>query len=434
MAKGKTNGGAGGSGKSEIIVYAPTGSTVTVQRGTETPKTASEKNGVWTFKGCDIGTWKVNASLNGKPFTKNVVIQEEGQLMRYEVHVSYVKIYGIQRNITQASPEWVRTDDAVGFSATASVGTQAGHSDFDDCYPWSGIQRETLSTGDVMVKIPKFWFKRWRDGNVEHIQIADDEKEGFKLHPAFNHANAEKNCVYVGAYLTSSNNRSLSKKTPTGNKTRGGHRSSAKSKGTGWGILDGSTLSAIQMLYLVEFANYNSQAVLGQGNSLNETIINTGTTDNVPNLTGSPTGEISQKDIVYRGIETVFGNMWQAIDGVNWNGGTYYVCNNPTNYGDDKTTGYTALSFTGDSGWYNVFATRQGLDVNNPHIMFPTHAVDGSETTHICDMVGGNTGWRTFLNGAPYNYGTYCGIFANYFSNLSTGASAAIGSRLMYIP
>lgn len=46
------------------------------------------------------------------------------------------KIYGISRDITQENPSWTRTDDAVGLTATASVGTTAGHSDFDNILPW----------------------------------------------------------------------------------------------------------------------------------------------------------------------------------------------------------------------------------------------------------------------------------------------------------
>ena len=66
-----------------------------------------------------------------------------------------------------------RTDNAVGMTATASVGATAGHSDFHNAMPWKGMVRETLSTNDVMVKIPKFYYRRYKEGNVEHIQIAD---------------------------------------------------------------------------------------------------------------------------------------------------------------------------------------------------------------------------------------------------------------------
>ena len=94
-----------------------------------------------------------------------------------------------------------RTDDAVGKTAVASVGTSAGHSDFDNCYPWSEMRRETLSTGDVMVYIPEFWFERKVTNGVETIRIANKAVDGFTKHPGSG--------KYVGAYKTSSNNKSV---------------------------------------------------------------------------------------------------------------------------------------------------------------------------------------------------------------------------------
>lgn len=67
-------GGSGGSTiKSTIIVTAPTGSTVTCKMGSTT-KTASEKNGTWTFSGLDIGTWTVTATKGNSIATQDVDI------------------------------------------------------------------------------------------------------------------------------------------------------------------------------------------------------------------------------------------------------------------------------------------------------------------------------------------------------------------------
>ena len=175
--------GTGGSlTKSVIIAKAPTGSTVTCTKG-DVVKRAIEKNGEWRFNGLEVGTWTLRAEKAGyKQTVLDVKIKEFGV---YRVTLSFANIYGIRRYINNQSPDWERTDDAVGFTATASVGTVAGKSSFDSCEPWSGIKRETLSTGDVMVKIPKFWFQRYREGNLEHIRIADAPAPGFELHPAF---------------------------------------------------------------------------------------------------------------------------------------------------------------------------------------------------------------------------------------------------------
>lgn len=427
-----TSGGGSGQLKSAIIVTAPTGSTVTATSG-GTVKNAAEKNGVWTFQRLDLGAWTITATKGGETDTQTVNITA---INVYRVTLAYVHIYGIQRDITNSSPAWARTDDAIGKSATATVGTVAGHSDFDNCYPWSGISRETLSTGDVMVKIPKFWYRRYRSGNVEYIKIANNPTSGFTLHPAFNHGGVAKDYLYVGAYKTTSGNKSASGVSPLTKQTRAAVRSNAKAKGTGWGILDIAALSAIQMLILVEFANNNVQSVIGRGYcDGNSSALSTGTCDNVSGLTGRPAGADGKGDVVWRGIEGLWGNVWQWVDGINWNNGTYYVCNDPSKYADDTTTNYTALSFKGTTYWDSSYITQEGLDTgSNPHVMLPSAAGSGSETTYDCDACWASTGWRVFRCGGRWGDGSKCGLFAGYLSYDSSDTHLDAGSRLIYIP
>ena len=62
--------------KSQIIVTADTGSTVTCSKGT-TVKTANEENGTWTFVGLSLGTWTITAtSANGNTKTKTVTFEK----------------------------------------------------------------------------------------------------------------------------------------------------------------------------------------------------------------------------------------------------------------------------------------------------------------------------------------------------------------------
>ena len=343
-----------------------------------------------------------------------------------------VKIYGIQRDITSSSPEWTRTNDAVGMSATASVGDIAGRSDFDKCMPWKGMVRETLSTGDVMVKIPKFYFRRYREGNIEHIEIADKPVEGFSVHPLFKHAGVEKDFAYIGAYKTSSDNKSGSGLKPTVNQTRAQMRNSAKNKGTGWGLMDIAALSAVQMLCLVEFANNDVQKVIGRGYSDgNRDSLKSGTCNNVPNLTGRPGGTDGKVDVVYRGIEGLWGNIYEFVDGVNFNSKTVYVCNDPSKYKDDTSTGYTKLSYSLASS--SGYVSQEGLDTGaNGHVMLPS-ATSGSETTYYCDygIMPGSNWYVPYVCGNWYN-GSLCGLF--FVCCFLSGSGLTLGSRLLYIP
>ena len=344
-------------------------------------------------------------------------------------------VYGIARDITLESPVWSRTDSAVGFTATASVGTTAGYSDFDTCYPWSGIVRETLSTGDVMVKIPKFWFQRFREGNIEHIRIADSAKPGFALHPAFCHAGVEKDHVYVAAYMTSSGTKSASSAAPSGSMSRKTARSYAKNKGAGWNVLDIASLSAVQMLILVEFANNDVQTVIGKGRVSSSSYTSTGNCDKVPNLTGSDTGTEGYTSVVWRGIEDIWGNLLEWVDGINVQDGTHYVCNDPSKYADDTSTDYTALSFTTEASGSVTYIKEEGLDSGaSAHIMLPAVLGGASSSTYICDACYRSMGWKVVCHGGFWGSGTDAGLFTVNFTNGSSSYNEYIGYRLMYIP
>lgn len=425
-----TGGGAGGTGAT-LTVEAPALFTVTVSKDGKTKTKTAGTDGLAVFKGLSTGEWTVTIT-DGTYTTVDTV-----QLVAdYTKKMSFEKIYGIYRDITASSPVWAREDDAVGKTATASVGTVAGHSDFDTCYPWSGIRRETLSTGDVMVKIPKFWFRRYREGNVEHIKIADKPTDGFKLHKAFDRPGGEVDCIYVGAHKTSSNNKSVPNASPQVNQTRATMRTNAKAKGDGWGLIDIDTLSAIQMLMLVEFANNDVQSKIGRGYcDNNNATINTGSCDSVPNLTGIPAGTDGKVDVVWRGIEALWGNVSEWVDGMNWNNGTYYVCNDPSKYADDTATNYTALSFKGSTRWSASYITEEGLDTgDNEHVMLPAAAGSGSESTYDCDACWSSTDWTVLKCCGDRTDGSTSGLFAARLNNYSSSSSAYTGSRLLYIP
>lgn len=407
-----------------IKVTYPAGATCTCTKGSTT-LTASGTSGSYTFTVHETGTYTLKATLNGETTQGTANITADGQ--NVNVSLAFVKIYGISRTVGNSSTVWARTDDSVGKTATASVGTSAGHSDFDSCYPWSAMKRETLSTGDVMVKIPEFWFERKVTNGVETIRIADKAVTGFVKHPGSG--------KYVGAYKTSSNNKSVKGAAPTVSQTRATMRTNAKSKGNGWGLIDVATNSAIQMLYLVEFADNDSQKTLGRGYcDGNSSALSSGSCDSVPNLTGRPSGTDGKVDVVYRGIEGIQGNIWEWMDGLNYNGDTdnYYVCTDPTKYADDTATGYTKVSFTSPTS--NAYITKEGMDTALPWAMLPSEATNGSETTHYPDYFYQNSGWRVAGRSGNWNYGSGCGVWSLGCGGTSSATSTDVGSRLLYDP
>ena len=70
--------GGGGGLPIRLIVTAPTGSAVSVTRGT-TVLAANEVDGVWTFAIPSLGVWTIHATIEGQSLTHDVDISKVGQ-------------------------------------------------------------------------------------------------------------------------------------------------------------------------------------------------------------------------------------------------------------------------------------------------------------------------------------------------------------------
>lgn len=288
------------------------------------------------------------------------------------------RVYGITRNITDGSTKWTRTKGSVNMSATPTIGTNKGKSNFDSYYPWSEMKRVTVD-GDTLVKIPKFWYKRTQDEYTETIEIADNKLDGYELHPGSGR--------YVGAYLCSSYNRSVSGGQITFNKTRSQMRDYIKQRGSQYSMYDIATDMAIKMLYLVEFAENNTQALVQTTNAVSK--CPTGYSDELGDGSG-----ISSKGVgAYRGIEGMLaGGDYQDefIDGINIYKNNAYVCTEPNNYRDDTHDNYYNVNYILPNSGY---ISKHGCDPQKPWIMLPVES-KGTENTYFTDYVNTSTsGW-----------------------------------------
>src|SRR5690606_25276258 len=180
------------------------------------------------------------------------------------------KIYGLEWN--QTLDTYQRLDDAVGMVAITQ-----GQNDFSSVYPWSEMKRCNLddngvvqayfgdptyaddgSNGQVMVQIPKFWYRTEMIVENEEKKyrwwIADAPVEGFKLHPAFSRDGVEKDYIYIGAYegyVSGGMPHSRAGVMPTANRTIASFRNVAQARGSIWHQQDFLTICAIQLLYLI---------------------------------------------------------------------------------------------------------------------------------------------------------------------------------------
>ena len=221
-------------------------------------------------------------------------LDENGKISDSYLYGVTVKQYGVRWNGT-SSTKCERLGDAVGLVANAHKGSaDSVQNDFDSIYPWSDMKlcnidadgnilafadepsfRRDGTNGDVMVRIPKFYYKREKTADgYEEWWICAVKLPGYELHPLFMDDGKEVSEVFHSAYNASSYKDETDSKTklqsitgvqPKVRTTRATFRTYARNKGSAWGIEDLSCIHALQMLYMVEYANTNSQATLGNG-------------------------------------------------------------------------------------------------------------------------------------------------------------------------
>lgn len=414
-----------------IQVTCPKNSQVTCSLGSETYKQVVTDNSV-TFSVHKAGTWLIKATDSENTAKTQVNITHDKQ--KEFVELAYVHIFGIKRKIGSESPLWKRIDDSENFTARASVGTVAGHSDFDGYFPWKGMHRVTLDTGDVMVEIPKFYFRRYAQNGYEYIQIADKAKAGFAVHPLFEYSGEEHDKVYLAAYETSNGGKSSkSGYDVTVGVRRYKFQDDVTSKGHGWSLMDIAALSAVQMLYLVEFASNDSQKTIGRGYVDNKNVCKTGGADTALNLTGIPGGENGKISVVYRGIENLWGNTYTWVDGVNFQGQKIYTCTSPRNYTIGTSSNHSQLNYKLPSSGY---INEEGIDANNSYVILPCKS-GASGTTGYCDTtepIDDDYNWSDLSIGGGCSSGSAAGLFCVLCQRNPYLSYSNFGSRLLYRP
>lgn len=350
------------------------------------------------------------------------------------VTVSFAQIYGVQWDGTAATT-WSRTDAAETFvNPTPAVNNGNGSSPFDTIMPWAGMVVEDDATAGKLVKIPKYWFKWTRSGNGMKLQISNGPEDGFHVSPA--HADrgdgkGERDYVYVGRYHCNTSYKSQAGSQPLGNITRATARTAIHNLGSTYWQYDFAMYWTIMMLYLVEYANWNSQATIGYGCSPSGSKFNMGATDAMVYHTGtSAANRTTYGSVQYRHIEGLWDNVYDWCDGIRFSGSTVYCIANPASFSDTSggtNVGTRATSNGWISGWTNP--TADGFE----YALYP-NAVSGSETTYVCDYCNYGASGVVLFVGGNYGQGQYYGAFFLNGSNTASLALAYIGCRLQKLP
>jgi hypothetical protein len=332
----------------------------------------------------------------------------------------------------------------------------------------------TGADGNVMVEIPKFYFNHTLSGTRNSWKIRTTPATDFVVHPAFIKAGVEVSHRYIGAYdacyldatdstyksglnlddMTSSldlaNDKlaSVSGVYPLVGVTRAECRSLAANNGTGWHQLDFALYSAIQMLYLVEYANFNTQSILGAGNTNGGYFASSSDQNDSPHTiagasnslgnasTNTTTGAgVNAKPgtsfMSYRGIENWYGNCWNWADGINVNvttAGNVHVTNDYRNFADGTAAGHTLIT--------SAFPTASGFIrniLNTAAYFLSSTNSGGSSTTFITDQhFASASASRVVLVGGSANRGAGAGSFCLNSDSEAGSAYQNVGARLAY--
>ena len=459
------------------------------------------------------------STVKGKTFNNVDERIEELEADVDNIETTRGHVYGIRRKITSnSSSAWERLFDSVGKVANATKNGGTVQNDFDTLAPWSEIKSCNYdlttkkikawfgdanfafdgSNGDVFTHIPKTYWSIYQDNDYDYVLLADYPRAGFM----------EVDGFFVGRYngaVVDDVLHTYSGLVPTTSKTRAQFRTLANALGNNFSQLDWRYL-VLQMLYLVEYATFNSQSALGNGvqsrknvktivaeSNTNRAIIGSssgyyvgqiiriGTSDGSTSVCdarkitaieayddGTVTGyaltfdgaavniavdnfvctmaqitgqcdDLGMKSgclnndgyhsMIYRGVENLFANIWQFVDGINIQDRLAYICKDHSQYADNVFADpYKALAYTNADA--NGYAKTLGLDVDEPFFRFPTE-VGGSTSTYMADYYYQNTGNRVALVGGGFFSGASAGLWYWSFGSDSSDASWNIGCRVL---
>ncbi len=286
---------------------------------------------------------------------------------------------------------------------------------------WAQKEDTTASTLNgagqhVMIEIPKMYWKASQTGTgtsrTVTYQISMDAAStgssyNFQLHPAFYKSGSVVDYRYVSAYMACGRNgsttysgntaldtgsaanqlASISGSAPLNARSKTSYRQLANNIGNGWGIHEIYLQNAIELLYLTEYKDLNTQAKLGNGNGSTAAVAGG---SNAYANGSTPAGYVGS--VRYRGIENLWGVASQWVDGIVLSPTpiTAYVTNDHRYFGDYPNStalaNYVKISGSMDTiagGGY--FGDYYEYNSHQLPLILPT-TTGGSSTTKFCDF------------------------------------------------
>lgn len=352
----------------------------------------------------------------------------------------------------------------------------------------SGRNAGTYPVGtkvQVMVEQPKFYYKvvplltdiiTEGENHGHHLRkaryyVCDKPEPGFKLHPAFIRNGKEHDYIYRGAFegslydtsasayilddaqvadFTNDMLCSIANAKPmsglTQNLTRANTRKLAQKRGTGWELDYMASISATQLLMLIEYATFNLQSAIGNGavsktdDGATNMAENTGATISLGNASGVVVNANGIQIVSYRGEENDWGDIWEWKDGGNIKNPTPFADGQYGNlyvadHGFADNTDASPYEDTGIHPAYGEgYISAFGYNENYDWLFIPTE-YKGNSSTPVGDYCWNkNPGWRVALLGGLWHNGSRAGAFCWILTYDASARYRTIGGRLVYVP
>jgi hypothetical protein len=316
-----------------------------------------------------------------------------------------------------------------------------------------------------MVEIPGFYTRFASVGSLRRFWVSPIPISGFRIHPfAVQRGGTVRPVVYISAYEAAGfdDAGTFKLKSATGlQPVTGGvsytdlpnsgrftiddAETYANNIGSGYGCMNIWTLSALRLLFTIEYASLDSQTVLGRGIvdldsgtgfAGKNTGVDSADTSIGINGTGAGTGIDGETPVVYRGIENLWGNAWKFVIGYNAVDAGYRITKrNGTGVlaGDLPAGEYESSTVTPATtdGYGTDIETEDLLSL----LMIPSTA-GGSSSTYLCDYFYAHDVGETnvLLSGGHWYSGSYAGLGSLLSSCVSSNSDRKLGARFELIP
>lgn len=357
-------------------------------------------------------------------------------------------IYGAEWAGT-SDPSWTRTDDAANFSDPVPyvAGATNYGSPFDNIMPWAGMQIVEDAEAGTLVSVPKFWYKlSGGGGSPLKIQIANHAEGGFSVSPMHmdrGDGKGERGIAFIGRYHCDTDYKSTTGVKPKVSITRSTARSGIHALGNNVWQGDFAMRFTIWLLYLVEYADWGSQWVIGagcgDGTSPMDGVKAMGYTDSMPYHTGT---NLSSKRTFgygtqYRYIEGLWDNVYDWLDGCYYNSNGLNLIKNPSSFSDSSGGTLAGLPVSGIPKVMSV-STNGGYPIFYPTTTGGSYESSSggsitAEGSYVPDYWGFLSSNPCLYAGSSFYGDAYCGLFCVY-SGWSTYADGGLGCRLQKLP